>query len=112
MLTYDFSGQVAFVTGASAGMGAAAARAFAEGGAAVALADIDQDALERFASELSDQGHHVLPIPCDVSDEDAVAAAVRQTADTLGRLDAAFNNAGIMIPPADAAEEPAEASTG
>jgi len=109
MLTYDFKGQVAFVTGASTGMGAAAARAFAEAGAAVALVDINPDALEQIATELTGEGHQVLALPGDVSEEGDVAATVQRTVATFGRLDMAFNNAGIMIPPAPAAEEPAEA---
>lgn len=108
-VTYDFGGQVAFVTGASAGMGAATARAFAEAGATVALADIDESAVEQTALELTRGGHEVLPLRCDVSDESQVAAAVGRTVEAFGRLDLAFNNAGIMIPLADAADEPAEA---
>ncbi len=90
MLTYDFTGQTAFVTGASTGMGAAAARAFAEAAAAVALVDINPDALEQIAAELSEEGHQVLALPGGVSQE-REAAAVQRTV-------AAFNNAGIMIP--------------
>ena len=56
MLTYDFSGKVAFVTGGSAGMGAATVRAFAEAGAAVAIVDVDGAAAERFAAQLNDEG--------------------------------------------------------
>jgi NAD(P)-dependent dehydrogenase (short-subunit alcohol dehydrogenase family) len=108
-VTYDFSGQVAIVTGASAGMGAATARAFARAGASVVLADINKDAVEKTALELSEQGHEVLALACDVSDERQVEAVVQETVASFGRLDMAFNNAGIMIPPADAADEPAEA---
>jgi NAD(P)-dependent dehydrogenase (short-subunit alcohol dehydrogenase family) len=50
----------------------------------------------------------VLGVVCDVSDEDGVAALVERTVATFGRLDMAFNNAGIMIPPSDAADEPAD----
>jgi NAD(P)-dependent dehydrogenase (short-subunit alcohol dehydrogenase family) len=50
----------------------------------------------------------VLGVPCDVSNEDSVAAMVNATVDTFGRLDMAFNNAGIQVPPSDAADEPAE----
>ncbi|MET9469505.1 glucose 1-dehydrogenase [Streptomyces sp. NPDC006544] len=106
--TYDFTGQVAFITGASSGMGLAAARAFAEAGAAVALADIDGKAVNAAAKELTDAGLQALALVCDVSDEDQVAAAVDRTIDAFGRLDMAYNNAGIMPPPTDAADESAE----
>ncbi|SFI32677.1 NAD(P)-dependent dehydrogenase, short-chain alcohol dehydrogenase family [Streptosporangium canum] len=106
--SYDFAGQVAFVTGASSGMGLAAARAFAESGAAVAVTDINETALNAAAKDLADAGHQVLAIVCDVTDEDQVAAAVDRTVDTFGRLDMAYNNAGIQIPPSDAADEAIE----
>jgi NAD(P)-dependent dehydrogenase (short-subunit alcohol dehydrogenase family) len=106
--TYDFTGQVALVTGAASGMGLAAARAFATSGAAVALTDLDADALKTATDELAAAGHRVLGLPCDVTDEDQVAAAVDHTVETFGRLDMAYNNAGIQIPPSDAADEPAE----
>lgn len=106
--TYDFAGQVAFVTGASSGMGLAAARAFAESGAAVGLADIDEAALTAAVKQLTDAGHQALALVCDVTDEDQVAAAVDRTVETFGRLDMAYNNAGIQIPPTDAADESAE----
>lgn len=109
MVTYDFTGQVAVVTGAGAGMGAATARAFAGAGAAVALLDLDREAAERVASELHDQGHQALAMGCDVADEQQVADAVARTVKTFGRLDMAFNNAGVMFSPVDAAEETAEA---
>ena len=108
--TYDFEGQVALVTGASSGMGLATARAFAEQGASVAIADINEDALRAATDELTAAGHHVLGVVCDVSDEDQVAALVERTVASFGRLDMAFNNAGIMIPPSDAADEPADNS--
>ncbi|GLY85263.1 SDR family NAD(P)-dependent oxidoreductase [Actinoallomurus iriomotensis] len=106
--TYDFSGQVAFVTGAGSGMGLATARAFARSGAAVALTDVNETALNTAAKQLTDEGHQVLALPCDVTDEDQVAAAVDRTVETFDRLDMAYNNAGVQIPPADAADEPAE----
>ncbi|MEU0128349.1 MULTISPECIES: glucose 1-dehydrogenase [unclassified Streptomyces] len=106
--TYDFTGQVTFITGAGSGMGLAAARAFAEAGAAVALADIDEAAVTAAAKELTANGHRALALACDVTDEDAVAAAVDRTVETFGRLDMAYNNAGIMPAPTDAADESAD----
>lgn len=106
---YDFTGQVALVTGAGSGMGLSTARAFAEAGAAVVLADVSAHAVEAAADELRRAGHKALAVACDVSDEQQVAAMVAQTVTTFGRLDMAFNNAGIQVPPSDAADEPAEA---
>ena len=103
----DFTGQVALVTGASSGMGLAAAHAFAEAGATVALVDLNDTAVQAAADELAAAGHQVLALPCDVADEDQVAAAIAQTVAAFGRLDAAFNNAGIQIAYAGIAEEDA-----
>jgi NAD(P)-dependent dehydrogenase (short-subunit alcohol dehydrogenase family) len=106
---YDFGGQVALVTGAAAGMGRDTARAFAASGAAVVLADVDEAALHAATDELAAAGHQALGVACDVADEDQVAALVDRTVAEYGRLDMAFNNAGIMLPLSDAADEPAEA---
>ncbi|TDO51645.1 NAD(P)-dependent dehydrogenase (short-subunit alcohol dehydrogenase family) [Kribbella sp. VKM Ac-2527] len=106
---YAFNGQVAFVTGASSGMGLATSRAFAEAGASVMLVDINQEALDKAVAELTAAGRRVAGTRCDVADEEQVAAAVAQTVSAFGRLDMAFNNAGIQIPPVDAAEETFEA---
>src|SRR3954462_1594960 len=106
--TYDFTGQVALVTGASSGMGLATVQAFAQAGAAVVLADINDDALRFVTEELTGSGHQALGVTCDVSDEAHVAAMVDDTVAAFGRLDMAFNNAGIQVPPSDAADEPTE----
>src|SRR5207249_1560553 len=74
----------------------------------VGLADVNEDAVRLVTEDLRASGHRVLGITCDVSDEDQVAAMVKATVDTFGRLDMAFNNAGIQAPPTDAADEPAE----
>jgi NAD(P)-dependent dehydrogenase (short-subunit alcohol dehydrogenase family) len=106
--TCDFTGQVALITGASSGMGLATAQAFAEAGAAVVLADINETALRAATDNLHANGHQVLPVTCDVANEDQVAAMVDQTVANFGRLDMALNNAGIQAPPSDAADEPGD----
>ncbi|MET4316122.1 NAD(P)-dependent dehydrogenase (short-subunit alcohol dehydrogenase family) [Bradyrhizobium sp. RT4b] len=106
--TYDFSGQVALVTGASSGMGLATAEAFSNSGAAVVLADINEEALRATAEKLTSAGRKVLTVVCDVSDEAQVARMIERTVTHFGRLDMAFNNAGIQVPPSDAADETAE----
>ena len=107
-VTYDFTGQVALVTGAASGMGLATAQAFARSGAGVALADLDAERVRAAADELTADGCNVIGVRCDVADETDVAALVDQTVAAFGRLDMAFNNAGIMVPPCDAADEPIE----
>jgi NAD(P)-dependent dehydrogenase (short-subunit alcohol dehydrogenase family) len=104
--SYDFKGQVALVTGAGKGMGLATARAFARSGASVVLADIDGDLASREAQEIVSEGGSAIGSACDVADEAQVAAMVDQTVSEFGRLDMAFNNAGIQVPPSDAADEP------
>jgi len=106
--TYDFTGRVAFVTGASSGMGLASAQAFAESGAAVTLADINDEALRAAERQLAGAGHRVLATRCDVAEEDQVAEAIAKTVKTFGTLDLAYNNAGIQSPMTDAADETAE----
>lgn len=108
-LTYDFTGETAFVTGGGSGMGAATIRAFAEAGANVAIVDLDGDAAQALAIELTDKGQQAIAVPCDVVNEDQVAMAVQQTVDAFGSLDMAFNNAGIMLAPIDSADETEEA---
>jgi NAD(P)-dependent dehydrogenase (short-subunit alcohol dehydrogenase family) len=106
--TYDFKGQVAVITGAGSGMGLATAQAFAEAGAAVVLADRNEATLRAAAERLAAAGHQALGVTCDVADEDQVAAMVERAVAAFGRLDMAFNNAGIQAPPSDAADEPAD----
>jgi len=105
---YDFKGQVALVTGAAKGMGLATARMFAESGASVVLADIDGDLAAREAERIAAEGGTAIGVACDVADEAQVAAMVDRAVAEYGRLDMAFNNAGIQVPPSDAADEPIE----
>jgi NAD(P)-dependent dehydrogenase (short-subunit alcohol dehydrogenase family) len=74
----------------------------------VVLADVNEQALKAAIDELTSAGHVALAAACDVSDEEQVAAMVEQAVGRFGRLDMAFNNAGIQVPPSDAADEPLE----
>ena len=103
--TYDFAGQVALVTGAAMGMGLATARAFAQSGAAVVLADIDGALAAGEAKRIVTEGGQAIGVACDVADEAQVAAMIDRTIAEFGRLDMAFNNAGIQVPSSDAAHE-------
>ncbi|MYN26964.1 glucose 1-dehydrogenase [Duganella levis] len=96
--TYNFTGQVALVTGASSGLGFATAKAFAEAGAKVVMSADKEETLTSAASKLAAAGHEVLAIVCDVANEADVAKLVEQTVAEFGRLDMAFNNAGIQGP--------------
>jgi hypothetical protein len=95
-MNISFENKVALVTGAGSGLGLATATAFAESGASVLLADWNEQAVRSAAEELAAQGHKALAIRCDVADDAQVAAMVEQTVSTFGRLDAAFNNAGVQ----------------
>jgi len=105
---YNFENKAAPVTGAASGMGLATARAFARAGAAVVLADADKDAVETAAGDLTSAGRQAVGVTCDVTDESQTAAMVDRAVATFGRLDMAFNNAGVQAPPSDAADETAE----
>jgi len=88
-------GKVAFVTGAGGGIGRAAALAFARTGAGVAVADLAEEANQETATLIEQAGGHAVAVRCDVTRADDVQAAFQTTVDEFGRLDAAFNNAGI-----------------
>ena len=88
----QLDGKAALITGAASGIGLAAARQFAEEGAQVALADRNADGAAEAAREI---GSQAVAISADVTDEDDVANMVSTCVDRFGRLDIAFNNAGI-----------------
>ncbi|TDE13385.1 glucose 1-dehydrogenase [Dyadobacter psychrotolerans] len=95
---YNFQGQVALVTGASAGIGLAAAQAFAKAGAVVVLADVNEKELSAVTAELTEAGHQAIAIVCDVSNEAQVESMIQHVVAAFGKLDMAFNNAGIAGP--------------
>lgn len=100
----DFTGKVALVTGAASGMGLATAQAFAEAGAAVVMADFREDVVRSEAQKLASTGHEAIGIRCDVSDDRQVEQMINRTVSEFGRLDASFNNAGVMAPIAPTAD--------
>lgn len=95
-MNISYEGKVALVTGAASGLGFATAKAFAESYATVILADVNEGAAQAAAKQLADKGFKTLAIRCDVSKDNEVEAMVKQTVKTFGRLDAAYNNAGIQ----------------
>jgi len=94
--------KVVIVTGAKGGIGLATAQLFAKEGASVALVDRNEPKQE--AQDLIDAGYQAISIQCDVSDEKSVEAMVQKTVDTFGKLDYAYNNAGIQNPMTDTVE--------
>ena len=106
--TYDFKNQVALVTGGASGMGLATAKGFARAGAAVAIVDRNAAKVDAAVTALQADGARVLGIVCDVSDESQAKAAVERTVAEFGRLDMAYNNAGILGPICPMSEETVE----
>jgi NAD(P)-dependent dehydrogenase (short-subunit alcohol dehydrogenase family) len=95
-MNISFANKVALITGAGSGLGLATAKAFAKSGASVVLADWHEKGVRSAADELSAKGHKALAVQCDVSDDAQVAELIQKTLATFGRLDAAYNNAGVQ----------------
>jgi NAD(P)-dependent dehydrogenase (short-subunit alcohol dehydrogenase family) len=99
-----FTGKVAFVTGAGNGIGRATAVAFAQEGASVVAADLSIEHGRDTVEGVEQLGGQVIAVGCDVTDSTEVVAALQRTVETFGRLDIAFNNAGIALPTGAAAD--------
>lgn len=93
-----FAGKVAFVTGATSGIGRGTALAFAREGANVVVADISEKGVQETARLIEELGTRALAVTCDVRKSADVKAAVDQAIATFGRIDVAFNNAGVEQP--------------
>src|SRR6267143_453392 len=107
-MNLSLENKVALVTGGGSGMGLAAAQALAAEGAAVALVDINEEAARTAAGRLVAAGHKSIAISCDVTDEGQVKAMVERTVSAFGRLDVAFNNAGVQSLAAETADATSE----
>jgi NAD(P)-dependent dehydrogenase (short-subunit alcohol dehydrogenase family) len=104
----SYAGKVAFVTGAGSGIGRATALAFAREGASVVVSDISEQNVRDTARRIEELGERALAVACDVTRSEDVRAALDRTVETFGRLDVAFNNAGVeneVKPMADVTEE-------
>jgi NAD(P)-dependent dehydrogenase (short-subunit alcohol dehydrogenase family) len=108
LMTFAFENKVALITGAGSGMGLATAQAFAAEGAAVVLADINESAIREATERMIAAGHKAIAIRCDVADEAQVKAMVEQIVSAFGRLDVAFNNAGVQSLAAETADATSE----
>lgn len=95
---FELSGKVAVITGASSGLGADAARAYAEQGAKVALLARRKEKLETVVSEIQKTRRHAIAVQCDVSDETSVKAAVETVLAEYHTIDILLNDAGVAIP--------------
>jgi NAD(P)-dependent dehydrogenase (short-subunit alcohol dehydrogenase family) len=100
----SFKGKVAFVTGAANGIGRAAALAFAREGASVVIADVAEQGNQETARLIEEASGRALAVRCDVSRAEDIRAALEKAVEAFGRLDFAFNNAGIEQPVKPAAD--------
>lgn len=97
MNLFDLTGKVAVITGASSGLGADAAKAYAEYGADVAVLARRKNKLDALAEEIKKNGKKALVVECDVTDEQSVQNAIKQIVDYYGRIDILLNDAGVAV---------------
>ena len=95
MISFNLTGKVAVVTGASSGLGQQFARALSEQGCDVAILARRKERLEEFSKELKQNGQDCLPVSCDVTDEESIKNAIKAVVDHFGKIDILVNNAGI-----------------
>ena len=93
----DVTGKVAFITGGASGMGLAMARSFSAAGMKVAIADIEQAALDRVKAEFAGTNAQVITIKVDVTDRGAMERAAKQTEAAFGKVHVVCNNAGVVV---------------
>ncbi|QEE26220.1 3-hydroxybutyrate dehydrogenase [Rhodanobacter glycinis] len=93
----SLNGKVALITGAASGIGKAIAELYAKNGAAVAIADINQDAADKTAAEINAAGGKAIGVAMDVTSEDAVNAGTDKVVEAFGALDILISNAGVQI---------------
>ncbi|MGZ3623107.1 MAG: SDR family oxidoreductase [Ktedonobacteraceae bacterium] len=96
-MTKKLAGKVAFVTGASSGIGEATAAALAEEGAHLAVLARRADRLEHVVKRIKDAGGEAVPLVADVTNEVQLRSAIRRAKDTFGRIDILVNNAGVVL---------------
>lgn len=95
MIDYGLDGKVALVTGGGSGLGRSAAQCFAHSGAAVLVSDVNDESGEETVAMIAEAGGKASYVRCDVGDGDQIKAMVEAAVERYGRLDCAFNNAGI-----------------
>jgi NAD(P)-dependent dehydrogenase (short-subunit alcohol dehydrogenase family) len=100
----SFTGKVAFVTGAATGIGRATALAFAREGASVVVADVSEEGNQGTSRMIEELGRRALAVTCDVSRAEDVKVALQKAVEAFGRVDFAFNNAGVEQPIAAAGD--------
>ncbi|MDY3675782.1 MAG: glucose 1-dehydrogenase [Catenibacterium mitsuokai] len=96
MISFDLTGKVAVITGASSGLGEQFAKALSEQGCDVAVLARRVERLEELSKKLKENGHDCLPVACDVTNEESIKEAVKKIEEHYGHIDILVNNAGVV----------------